>query len=480
MPKLTKSERAVIDLMDAYLQLLLALTWQNMHSDGIGRLIELKKLVTQKLDAYPHTFKDERERSIATMQILNSLQDEQRRFKLEKPNNILHQWTTIPLNTDLPSLHQQSEYSFFEAAKVLVSVARIRVDSGVTRRELTNWISGGVSAMAEDLGVPLYVPALTDLIVYLASQPRFITESVLRKELLRYRQVAEGLAENKNLMIRSIIVTELKASVNDISLRIDQSYSWADLASFARETSVKALYWYTQLNLHGVVKDSHFSSNIVSKKAIPSADFESLCTPWFIRGLTLMMTGDDRDTKLINHYIVDTERADVQVNGRRVSKSLMFLAPYGDPRELDIEHQLVIFLVRLNRTLRYRHDDSNKSTIFLEDLSPNLRQLVENHCVRRKIAHTKKDVLFCLAGLIAENIYRYRDKHNTILSDGRPLRTRTDADEYTAALLAEHGFHYKAETLRRRRSQFRRDFLDRVPAIFGLDELGPDDKDIDQ
>jgi hypothetical protein len=482
MPKLTNSERAAIDLMDAYLQLLLALTWQNMQSDGVGRLIELKKLVTQKLEAYPHVFNTEHERSIATMRILNSLQDERRRLELERPNNMLHQWTTIPSNIDLPSLHRKSEYSFFKTAKVLVSAARARihVDSGVTRPELTNWISEGVSAMAEDLGVPLYVPALIDLTLYLANLPGGFTSTILRNELSLYWQVAERLAENKELIIRSMVVSELKASADDISLRIDQSYSWADLASFAKETSLKALGWYTQLNLHGRVQDGHFSSNIVSKKAMPSADFESVSTPWFIRGLTFMMSGDDHDTRRVNRYIVDTERADVRVKGRRVSNSLMLLVPYEDSRELDIEHQLAVFLFRLNRVMSDRHDGLNKPMTFLEGLSPDLRQFAENHYVRRKIIHTKKELLFCLASLIAENIYRYRDKNNTILSDGRPLRTRTDADEFTIALLKEHGFHYKAETLRRGRSRFRRDFLERVPAIFGLDELESNDKYIAQ
>jgi hypothetical protein len=465
MPKPANKERAAIDLIDAYLQLLIAFTWQHMQSDGIVRLKKLEKMVIQKLEGFPHIFKTEHERSIARMQILDSLQDERRRLKSEGPNHMLYQWTTIPSNIDLPCLHQQSEDSFFKAVSMLVSAARVHVDLRVTRRELTNWISGAVSAMAEDLGVPLYVPALTDLTVYLANLPGRITASALRNELSRYRQVAERLAENKKLMIRSIIVSELKTLTEDIHLQIDQSYSWSDLAYFAKETSLKALNWYMQLNLHGVVRDGHFSSNIVRKEAMSSADFESVNTPWIIRGLTLMMTGDDRVTKYMNRYIVDTERVDVRVKGRRVSNSLMLLVPYGDSPELDIEHQLAVFLSRLSTILKDRYVDQNKSATFLESLSLDLSQFIENHFARRKIIHTKKDILFCLAGLIAEIIYRYKDKNNIILSDGRQLRTRTDADEYTAALLTEHGFHYKAETLRRGRSRFRRDFLGSVDVL---------------
>jgi len=61
--------------MDAYLQLLLALTWQHNQGDGLQRVVALREQVKQKLDEYPHVFESKRERRIAASQILNSLQD---------------------------------------------------------------------------------------------------------------------------------------------------------------------------------------------------------------------------------------------------------------------------------------------------------------------------------------------------------------------------------------------------------------------
>lgn len=479
MPKVTSEEHAAIDLMDAYLQLLLALTWQHSQSDGLKRLVALRKQVVQKIDASPHVFKSERERSIATMHILNSLQDARRCPVSDRSVHPLHQWTTSPSSIDLHCLHRQCEDNFSNAVAELVSAARIRMESRVARQDLTNWIGRAICAMAEDLGIPLYVPALADLIVYLASQPGYSPASDLHTELSRYQQLAERLSENKNLIIRSQIVAELRPLADDISLRIDRSYAWAELASFTKETSLKALGLYTQLNLHGRIKDGRFSHNIMRKEAMPSVDFERVFNPFFVRGLTFLMSGDDSDTRQMRHRIVDTERVDVRVNGRRVSDSLMLLVPCED-REFDMERQLALLLLRLDKDRRSRHGNPDKSAPFFESLSPDLHQLIENHGVRRKLIHTKKKLLFCLAGLVAENVYQYREQHSTFLSAGRPLKTRVDADEHTVALLRESGFHYKSETLRRGRPLFRRNFLDRVPTIFGLDESEPDVKSFDQ
>ena len=199
---------------------------------------------------------------------------------------------------------------------------------------------------------------------------------------------------------------------------------------------------------------------------IPADVFHKEMTIWFLRVSTLMFSGDDREPRILRRSIVDSERADVRVYGKQVLDSLVLIVPTNDEAH-DIEKQLSLLLLKLDSKWRKRNVDLVESAKFLESLPATLRDLVVSHGLRRKVIRSKKTLLFCLAGLLAENVYRYRHKHKKSL-EAKGIRTRADSDEYVAELLKEHGFHYSAETLRRKRSQWRREFLERVPEIFGF------------
>jgi hypothetical protein len=94
---------------------------------------------------------------------------------------------------------------------------------------------------------------------------------------------------------------------------------------------------------------------------------------------------------------------------------------------------------------------------------------MERQGVQRRLFASKKQILLCACGLLAEVLYDRRSHiSGKSIVDGAKLTTREDVDEYAAKLLHAEGFSYTAETLRRNRSRFRKEFLEAIPKIFDL------------
>ncbi|SCW81380.1 hypothetical protein [Pseudomonas sp. NFACC05-1] len=464
--KESEIESAAISLMDAKLQLLLAITWQHGEGDGLTRLDDLANSVKEKVAGCSEIFESDRDQEIAGLQILDALQEARRLPEAERVGHLLDGWAILPTNTDLAQLHRETAAPY-QIARTLVAEAKRDFEARVDHRAIAATLRRCISALGKQEQFPFYVPALAACFMELARRPGHVTDEEITLEVARYEKEAERIAADKQRIKRNEIVAELLPAAERICLQIDQSYSWGDLAINARGiTSLSTLGIYTQLNYYGLVTDAHFSPKYVKTPIIPADTFHKEMTIWFLRVSTLMYSGDDRETRILRRSIVDSERADVRVYGKRVLDSLVLLVPLDD-EENDIEKQLALLLIKLDSSWRRRNVDLVKSARFLEKLPVSLRDLVVSHGMRRKVIRTKKTLLFCLAGLIAENVYRYRHKHVKLLeANGR--RTRADIDEYVADLLKEHGFQYSAETLRRKRSQWRREFLERVPEIFGL------------
>lgn len=459
-------EYASISLMDAKLQLLLAITWQHEEDDALTRLDDLAKSVKEKVAECPEIFKSERDREIAGLQILDALQETRRLPEAERVDHLLGGWAVLPTNTNLARLHRETQAPQL-IARTLVAEAKRDFESRADHRAIAATLHRCISALGKQKQFPFHVPALAACIMALGRRPGHVTDEDITVEVARYEKEAERIAADKQRIKRNELVAELLPAAERICLQIDQSYSWGDLAVVARTmTSLSVLGTYTQLNYYGLVSDAHFSPKAVKAPIIPADVFHKEMTIWFLRVSTLMYSGDDRETRILRRSIVDSERADVRVYGKQVLDSLVLIVPTNDEAH-DIEKQLSLLLLKLDSKWRKRNVDLVESAKFLESLPATLRDLVVSHGLRRKVIRSKKTLLFCLAGLIAENVYRYRHKHKKSL-EAKGIRTRADSDEYVAELLKEHGFHYSAETLRRKRSQWRREFLERVPEIFGF------------
>ncbi|TCF97942.1 hypothetical protein BZM27_55280, partial [Paraburkholderia steynii] len=90
----------------------------------------------------------------------------------------------------------------------------------------------------------------------------------------------------------------------------------------------------------------------------------------------------------------------------------------------------------------------------LNEIPKALWGLVEGYGMWRKVILTKKDLLFCLAGLMAENIYHARARNKPKRKDGTPVKTLEDCYLLTVELLASHGFTYSAATLKKEEHGF--------------------------
>lgn len=455
--------------MDAFLQLLLAKTWQHTQSDGLIKLTKLSKMIRHEIDAHAKVFESERERSLALSQILRALQVSKEYPETSGPTLVHQHWTILPLDIDLADRHRQTERQHFHAVAHLISTTTAFMQSRPGRQVTEKWVDGAIRAMGEDLSLPIFIPALTDLIIHFATRPGRLPIPALNMELQRYRKTAIELASNRKVMIRAQIVSDLRPMASGIDLQIDQSFDWDQLTNHAKDTTLSALRYYAQLNANGHVSDARFSHNAMLETRMSRTEF-AIFTPKFIRAMTISMQGRDLRTRTMEKTIIDTERSDVRVNDRRVRKSLILVIPYDEP-DFDIELHLALSLQRLDMKSR-QHKEAQSEDVH-EWIPESLHPLIEAHGMRRKIVHNKKTMLFCLAGLLAENIYRYRAQYTTTLQNGTLLKTRAHADEYTAELLRKYGFHYSAESLRRGRSRFRKDFLDRVPIIFGLAAKSP-------
>lgn len=469
MAKISNIENESIDLMDAYLQLLLAVTWQQERSDGIERLLELAQLVRQKVNECGNIFDSDHERTLAASQIFDSLQDARQQPGAMRHLHTLVDWASTPLDLNLPRLHRDTDSPYL-IAMALVAEVKKDVEARIPRSEITAQVCKTIHAYGKKNNFPFYVPTLAACIVDLASRPWHSSQEEVRTEVARYERAAESWATNKKLIIRSQIVAELHPLTDAIHLEIDQSYSWSNLAmSFEGKTSLMALSFYTQLNFYGLVNDAHFSHRAVTTTIIPPAEFHRMINTSFIRGSTLLFSGIDRETRIMRRRIFDAERADVRIDGKRVNDSLVLLVPNEDD-SFDIERQLALLLMQLDSVWRRRNINSENSTEFFHGLPESLRDLVAYHGIRRKIINTKKTLLFCLAGLIAENVYQNRNRYKILLKNGKRVKTKNDVDEYVISLLKNHGFQYSFETLRKGRTRWRHEFLDRVPYFFGFNE----------
>lgn len=464
--KKSELESAAISFMDAQLQLLLAITWQHGEGDGLTPFDDLAISVKERVAGCPEIFQSETDQEIAGLQILDALQEARRLPETDRVGHLLGGWAILPTNTDLALLHRETEAPHL-IARTFVAEAKKDLDARFDHRAIAARLRRGIRALGEHERFPFYVPALAECFMELAIRPGHVTDEEITLEVSRYEKEAERIATDKQRIKRNEIVAELLPAAERICLQIDQSYSWGDLAINSRGmTSLSILRRYTQLNYHGLVTDAHFSSKSVKTPIIPADIYKREMTIWFLRASALMYSGTDKETRILRRSIVDSERSNVRVYGKRVLDSLVLIVPLDDETH-DIEKQLALLLIKLDSSWRKRDVDLTKSARFLEKLPASLCDLVVSHGMRRKVIRTKKDLLFCLAGLIAENVYRYRHRHVKLL-EAKGRRTRTDIDEYVAELLKEHGFHYSAETLRRKRSQWRREFLERVPEIFGL------------
>jgi hypothetical protein len=467
MAKNSEDERMALDLMDAYLQLLLAQTWQHAQNDALERLVALHAEVVERVGAAATVFDSERERGVAVIKIVGALQRAQARPGPDPLAYVGHGWTRFPAAGDLSRRSEAQDLRLCREVMGIVEWARMRAASGI-RGEALDWeIAAAIGAISGALGVPLFIPALRDMVMHHVRRQNQDADARLPRHIRDYQDALPRIyASDRKRLARNAIIAELRWLAKDINLHIGASFGWDNLAGFDRETSLKAVNTYAHLCNSGRVSDASFKyRDALSSRA--TQEVAQVLGPEMVRGLTLMMRAEDDATRRLRKNIVDTDRSVVYVDGRRVKGSLMVLIPHDDD-EFDLEGQLGLLLMRMEAVRHRRDGPSGKLTRYFERFSPLLKQLGEKGVFRRKIIPDKKNLMFCLANLVCENIYRNARRRKILLPGGKRARSLDDARELTVAVLADAGFRYSTDSLRDRRAEFKRDYLGRVPAIFGL------------
>lgn len=466
MADIDDKEKLGIDLVDACLQFVLAVTWQNAQTDGLSRLDALFQAVKQRVAEHQHIFATASERSVAALQVIEALQaSRQTKHRTLRYSG----WANFAAALDLFSRHPDI-HTLRPAVRSLIERTRAQIQRRVQPSALQHEIESETWVMARALQFPLYVPGVVRLVLHFATMARPVEDAELEPALTQYWvSVLHQLERERKRDICDQIVSELHDAASAIDLRIDQSFAWSVLVSERTFTSWYVLKIYMALNVRGWITDARFRSGRVRVNGLSQDQFDKLLTPSLVRDTILMMSADDAQSRKMRRSIVDTDRQRTQINERQVSNSLMMVASY-QMNGADLEHLIARFVLNLVRQRKRRHG-ARPDSPGIDDLPPLLQQLVTNHGVRRKLCTTKKNVLFCLAHLVAENVYRYRDRNKLKLDDGTLVCTRQDADVFTASLLTNHGFQYTAESLRRGRAQFRDTLLERVPDLFGLESV---------
>jgi len=456
-------KNSIIDLMDAYIQLQLAKAWQSKRSDGLHHFRHLVESAKEKISTYPEVFENSRDQYYALHTILGSLQ------KIVRSPDQYHysiaDWTQPFSQINLKNLYS-SERFLFDFVSSLVKIGSQHVAKNIPIQKLTAWAWNTILDNSKRDGLLILSPLLLKSVIQMATSTTIITEENIYKEIYKYNRLSEKMASNKKQLHQTHIVDELKHIAMDINLEIGESYPWDKLADIFDTSTWYVLRMYATFIQLSLIDCASFSSTELKPIDMPSHMRDQFQSVSHLRGLAITYRGSDRETRIISRSIVNSDNASIKINDKKIEDSLVVLIPNNNP-EHDIEKQLALLSWQLDQRWRQHHlNQTNKIEIF-GALPPNLRALAVNHSIRRKFAKTKKTILFCLAALLAEDIYQNRRNRNTI-HNGKSIRTREDADEYSVKLLKELGFTYSRESLRKGHTKFRKEFLDRVPEVFGF------------
>jgi hypothetical protein len=461
-------ENSAVDFLDANMQLVLAMAWQNRRNDGLVRLKELAEAVEQRLKGWAPSFEEPRALGVAKMQILRSLQ----RTRNRGQRNIL--WTMNPHGVDLQAI--SPELFSRLSSEIRAAATTIR---GQRQRHALDAIVGNLSrfilGLSAEISFPLFAPELVALVLNLSEEPESRQAAIASQKLKDYLWKAEKIAGDTVGTAIAVISSELAEQACGIDVEIDQSFDWDTLASYICESPLRFVRKYALLNALGYVSDARFLSTH-SKKTFPNLDeLRRILTPSLLWATGLAMQGRDAEDRRLARLIQSPKDPLVTPLTRDLARPDAFtITVPQDVKDEELERVIGKLLFRLSRR---RKRASNIAPDVVPDLrsefSGALGSIMERQGVQRRLFSSKKQILLCACGLVAEEVYHRRSHiSGKSIVAGAQLTTREDVDEYVSKLIRAEGFSYAAETLRRNRSRFRKDFLESVPEMFDL-KLSP-------
>lgn len=461
-------ENSTIDFLDAYMQLVLAMAWQHRRSEGLVRLKELAEAVEQRLKGWAPLFEEPRALYVAKTEVLLSLQRTRKRGRID----IL--WTMNPRGVELQAISPE----LFSRLSCEIRAAATTIRGQRQQRALDAIIeslSRAIRALSADISFPLFAPEMIVLVLNLSEEPESRQAAIASQKLKDYLWKAEEIARDTVRTAIAVTSSELAEQAIGIDLEIDQSFDWDTLASYIRETPLRFIRKYALFNDLGYVSDARFLSKH-SKNTFPNLDeLRRLLTPSILWATGLTMQGRDAEDRRLARLIQSPKDSLSKPLTRDPARGDTFtITVPQDIKDEELEQVIAKLLFRMSKRRRLA---SNIAPDVVPDLrsefSGALRSIMERQGVQRKLFSSKKQILLCACGLVAEEVYRRRlHISGKSIVDGAQLTTREDVDEYVSTLIYAEGFSYTAETLRRNRSRFRKEFLESVPEIFDL-KLSP-------
>lgn len=457
-------EDLAIDFLDAYMQLVLAMTWQHRRSDGLVRLKELAEAVEQRLKGWAPLFEEPRALGVAKIQVLLSLQRIRNRGQLD----IL--WTMNPRGVDLQAISPE----LFSRLSSEIRAAAITIRGQRQHHALdaiVDNLSRAIRALSIEISFPLFAPELVVLILNLSKEPESRQAEIASQKLKEYLGKAEKIARDTVRTSIAVTSSELAEQAFGIDLEIDQSFDWDTLVSYICESPLTFLRKYALFNVLGYVSDARFLFTH-SKKTLPNLDeLRCLLTPSMLWATALTMQGRDAEDRRLARLIQNPKDSLVNPLTRDPARADAFtITVPQDIKDEELEQVIAKLLFRLSKRRRRASNIApGIAPDFRSEFSGALRSIMERQGVQRRLFSGKKQILLCACGLIAEEVYRRRlhISGKSIVGDTE-ITTREDVDEYVSTLIHAEGFSYSAETLRRNRSRFRKEFLESVPEIFDL------------
>lgn len=464
MSETTIRENLAIDFLDAYMQLVLAMAWQHRRSEGLVRLKELAEAVEQRLKGWGPLFEEPRALGVAKIQVLLSLQRTRNRGQID----IL--WTMNPRGVDLQAISSELFSRLSSEIRAAATAIRGQRQHHALDAIVDN-LSRAIRGLSAEISFPLFAPELVALVLNLSEEPESRQAAIASQKLKDYLWKAEEIARDTFRTAIAVTSSELAEQAFGIDLEIDQSFGWDTLASYIYESPLRFIRKYALFNALGYVSDARFLSTH-SKNTFPNLDeLRRLFTPSMLWATGLAMQGRDAEDRRLARLIQSPKDSLVKSLTRDPARADAFMITVPqDVKDEELEKVIAKLLFRLSKRRR-RASNIAPDVVpdFRSEFSGALRSIMERQGVQRRLFLSKKQILLCACGLVAEEVYRRRMHiSGKSIVDGAKLTTREDVDEYVSTLVHAEGFSYTAETLRRNRSRFRKEFLNSIPEIFDL------------
>jgi len=336
----TPEHERIIDIFDQIITFSYAYEWQKLQNNAIDELFKLRDGISSHVERESlYLFMSPTEKKDSVISILNKLSDAVQNDSCPKVIDFEDVWLNKPENLGCWYINEKQEEEFDEIA-VLVNYVICSLN-----RSLPNEIKPFVSfeqvdalfkKSYEEISDRFTVPIHKDLLVSMIHQhflKTFAIEQNTLEEVNSYRELVDSYCKKAVQRFVKMVQENFidKAVINffdqakGIGLEIDRYYSWA-LICYGPITYEELLSWYSYVNAHELVKDSHYQDNKNLNKADLDLKLKKILNKEI--GYVLYPSAPKGGIK---RYMFDSNRTPVLIDGKTLQNHLVMSFPYDKP-----------------------------------------------------------------------------------------------------------------------------------------------------